>query len=109
MALQYADGKPKFDTYNRSGEKIDIDGVDLKGANVTAILVLQNIWVAGGNMFGVSVKAAQLLVEPRVTGFAGCAFRNKAFVPRTELPTPSADLLEDSDSDDGSDVEPGDV
>jgi len=111
VTLQYTDGKSKFETYDRSGTKIDIDSVDLKGANVTAILVLQSVWIAGGNLFGVSVKAGQLLVEPRATGFSGMAFRNKTLVPRSELPhaAPSAQapmLLEDSDDEDG---DPADV
>ena len=110
LTLQYADGQPKFETYDRSGKKIDIEGVDLKGSNITAIITLQSVWIAGGNMFGVSAKVAQLMVEPRTTGFSGCAFRHKTLLPQADCAPavmPAA-LIEDS-SDDEEEVDAQDV
>jgi hypothetical protein len=110
------DGKPKYVCYNMSQQEIDIDSIDTRHANVTAIVCLQSIWIAG-NMFGVSFKAMQLLVEPKRT-MAACAFRNVACKPllsagagsvqAVTAALESADLVESSD-DDEEDVDVGDV
>ena len=83
VTLPYGpDGKPKFTTYNSAQEEIDISTIDSRNANVTAIVVLQSIWMAG-NMFGISLKAVQLLVEPKRT-MAACAFRNLMSRPQAQ-------------------------
>ena len=114
MALPYGpDGKPRFVTYNTAQEEINLDSIDTRQANVTAIVSLQNIWIAG-NMFGISLKAVQLLMEPKRT-MAPCAFRN--FSNRASLlagpsaggtagPGAGPDLVESSD--DEADIGAGD-
>ena len=110
------DGTPQFTTYNAAGEEISIDSVDLKHSNVRAIMVLQNVWIAGGNMFGVSMKAVQIMVDPpRKMNI--CAFKGVKLCDKVELmdaadklsSSTTALLLEDSDDDaDGdADVEAG--
>jgi hypothetical protein len=108
LNLPYArDGTPQFQTYNAAGEEIDIDSVDLKHANVRAIMVLQSVWIAGGNMFGVSLKAVQLMVDPprkmNVCAFKGVKLCDKAALADTAdklASTTAALLLEDSDDED---------
>ena len=106
LTLPYGgDGKPKFTTYNQSGQEIDIATVETRHSNITAIVCLQNVWIAG-NMFGVSFKAVQLLIEPKRT-MAACAFRNIAKTPPAIAGASSsaaaavhaADLLESDDDD----------
>lgn len=110
LTLPYGpDGKPKFTTYNEQQQEIDISTVEMRHASVTAIVCLQNVWMAG-NMFGVSFKAVQLMVAPKRT-MAKCAFRNVRAPqmlsgPDTAGPSAAAaagDLL-DSDDDDAADV-----
>lgn len=81
-----AEGRPKFFTYNPRQEEIDISTIDMRHAQVTAIVTLSNVWMAG-NMFGVSFKAYQLLVQPKQV-MAKCAFRNVRAVE--SLPAPPA-------------------
>lgn len=113
LTLPYGpDGKPKFTAYNERQEEIDINSVEMRHANVTAIVCLQNVWMAG-NMFGVSFKAVQLMVQPKRT-MAACAFRNVAIsAPGARGPAiagamaPEAALVDDSE--DEADCDAGDV
>lgn len=112
LTLPYGpDGKPKFTTYNDRQEEIDLATIEMRHAQVTAIVVLSNVWMAG-NMFGVSFKAVQLMVQPKRT-MAKCAFRN--LKPVESLPAPTGgstanpDLVDSSDDDeDEADVPLGD-
>jgi len=112
LTLPYGpDGKPKFTTYNEQQQEIDISTLDMRHASVTAIVCLQNVWMAG-NMFGVSFKAVQLMVAPKRT-MAKCAFRNvrppqMLAGPDSSAAPAAADLLDSDDEDDVADVAAGD-
>ena len=106
LTLPYSkDGAATFTTFNSAGQEIDIDTVELKQADIKAIMVLQSVWVAGGNMFGVSVKAVQIMVCPRMK-MNTCAFKGIRLADKEELPPPasSAAALLMEDSDDEGDV-----
>lgn len=109
------DGKPKFVTYmqtqeldpetgNAKIEEVDISTIDTKQSNVTAIVCLQSLWIVN-NSFGVTLKALQVMIEPKRT-MAACAFRNVVSKPMLAAPSKPAaapvitdDLIESSDDE----------
>lgn len=80
-----------FDT-NRN--KLDLKSANCKGSDVTAIVNLSHIWIAGGK-FGVSWKVSQLRVQLKPS------LDEYAFVDDDEVPVPVAAAGHfDGDSDD---------
>lgn len=65
------DGKVTCDVFDQNRNKLDFDAIDFKGANVTAIVQIGSVWVAGGK-FGVTLKLQQMKVvqRPRLSGYA---------------------------------------
>ena len=71
VTLPKKDGKYAFETYNKDGQKIELDESQLKGAKVSAIIQCLGIWVAG-QKYGLSWKVLQFRVSPqsRINGYS---------------------------------------
>lgn len=94
-SVPFKDGKFDCDVYDKSQNLIDLNGVDLKGARVTAIIQCTGLWVAGGK-FGTSFKVVQMRVIPNQT-IKGYAFKE------IDDKVPDEDVDEDDDADDDND------
>jgi hypothetical protein len=71
--LPFRDGKFQCEVYNNKREQININDVDMKRANVTAIVQCTGIWVAGGK-YGCTFKALQMKVDSSRSKIEGYAF-----------------------------------
>lgn len=71
--LPQNDGVNSFTVYDSKKEQIDLDSVDLKGAEIRVIMVCSGIWLAGGK-FGCTWRAQQMQVTPRLTKIKDFAF-----------------------------------
>lgn len=119
LALPRHNGSIVCDAYDLNKQPLDINTVELKGAQVTAIIQCLGVWIAAGK-FGVSWKVVQLRVKPseRITGFAFHAEEGEAdqeeevvapaaVVTDTYIETSSEE--EDTDSDSDSEANADDV
>lgn len=59
------------EVFNAKGERIELEGLEMKGARVTAIIQCTGVWMAGPK-FGVTWKLIQMVVVPptSIKGFA---------------------------------------
>ena len=73
LALPTRDGKYTCEVYDASRQKVELDGMDLKRAQVTAIIQCTGIWIAGGK-FGCKFKAIQMKVSNTASKISGYAF-----------------------------------
>jgi hypothetical protein len=71
--LPQTEGGNTFTVYDAKKEQIELDSVDLKGAEVRIIMVCSGIWIAGGK-FGCTWRAQQMQVIPRLTKIKDFAF-----------------------------------
>lgn len=62
LTVPYRDGKYQCEVYDNKREKIDLEGLELRGANVTAIIQCNGVWVAGGK-FGCKFRILQMKVN----------------------------------------------
>lgn len=73
LSIPMRDGACKVEVYDSSRNQISIDDVDLKGADVTAIIQSNGVWVAGGK-FGCKFRVLQMKVSPKSSKITGYAF-----------------------------------
>jgi hypothetical protein len=71
LTLPKKNDKVSCDIYDNLRNKLEFDSIDFKGATVTAIVHIANIWVANGK-FGVTLKLQQMKVvpKPKLLGYA---------------------------------------
>ena len=73
VQLPFRNGKFICDVYDTNKQLIDINEINTKNMNLTAIIQCNGIWVAGGK-FGCNFKVVQMKVDPKVDGFLKYAF-----------------------------------
>lgn len=104
------EGQFTCDVYNNNCELIDLKDIDVKGANVTAIIRCMGVWLAGGK-FGITWKVVQLRVVQSnvIKGFAFKDIEDDKIVDEDftgdneSVHTDSApDVIPDSDAEDES-------
>lgn len=76
IQLPYRNGKFTCDTYDANKQLININDINTKNMNLTAIIQCNGIWVAGGK-FGCNFKVIQMKVEPKVDIFTSYAFKDE--------------------------------
>lgn len=74
IALQQRAGKDAFEVYDESKSQIDLSSVEMKGAEMLAIIQCNGIWVAGGK-FGCTWRAVQMKVFPSKSVLKRDAFK----------------------------------
>ena len=100
LKLPVRDGKPGFDIYDFSQNKLDrpLDELFVKGATIQALIRCSGIWIVGGK-FGCSWNVSQVMVDAPV------AIQSYAFIDDSDGEededddSDGEDLVEDSDSD----------
>ncbi len=75
FTLYKNDGLLNVDAEDGMGNKIDINGLNLKGALVTPIVQLTGIWI-GASMFGLTWKVLKLRVIPKSQNPSAYVFRD---------------------------------
>ena len=120
LKVPYKDGRFVPDVFDKTRELIDLNDVDTKGANITAIIQCTGIWTAGGK-YGLGWKIMQMLITPPVSKkfafldldeedepipvanmnkFAKLAIKDKpAFKKKVDDDDEDSDEVEDSDED----------
>lgn len=75
VSLQQKNGKDNFELYDESRTKIDsLASVEMKGADLVAIIQCNGIWIAGGK-FGCTWRAVQMKVYPSKVHMKRFAFK----------------------------------
>lgn len=74
ISVPYKEGKYLCEVYDNKKNSVPMEGLELKGANVTAIIQCNGVWVAGGK-FGCKFKLLQMKVNStpyssKITGYA---------------------------------------
>lgn len=67
VALPYRDGKPAFSAWIKDGGIVtpcSIDDMEVTGARINVILSASAVWIVNSRSWGISLKAAQILVKP---------------------------------------------
>lgn len=95
LTLPQKDGTATCEVYDKDKNRIDINGIETKGAEVTAIIQCLGIWIAGGK-FGCSWKVVQLRVTPPANRISGFAFKED------DEKDEESDIEEDDDKPEGS-------
>lgn len=75
FSLYVNDGKISGNAIDMKDRPIDLNQVDIKGALITPIVQITNMWLGNG-MFGFSWKVLKMQVIPRPKNNNGIAFRN---------------------------------
>lgn len=73
LSVPMRNGKYTCEAYDSSRQKVNIDDMDLKRAQVTAIIQCNGIWIAGGK-FGCKFRVIQMKVTNTNSKIAGYAF-----------------------------------
>ncbi len=71
--LPYRDGQFECEVYDRNRNIVDLNGIETKGAKVSAIIRCTGIWIAGSK-YGCSFKVLQMRISPPST-IKGYAFK----------------------------------
>ena len=74
LTVPFRDGAFTCDVFDSTRQPVDINEIQTKGAQVTAIIKCAGIWFSGGK-FGASWRVVQMKVAPNDMSFSGFAFR----------------------------------